>query len=81
MGSSGPKLYNGHTKSCTFLHRDIADAINVMVYTKAQGNGQDSFALFILFAHEDVPKLDKFLRKKFDRFDPISNGDVEINDE
>ena len=44
-----------------------------MVYTKAQGNGQDSFALFILFAHEDVPKLD--------RFDPISNGDVEINDE
>lgn len=59
----------------------MADAINVMVYTTRQENGKEGFAIWIIFAREDTPRLSQFLIQKFGGFDPISDGDIQITEE
>lgn len=77
----GPKMYNGHTKGRTNLHRDMADAVNVMLHAEAQANGEDGFARWELFAPEDVPKLTEYLQERFGGDDPISEADISITKE
>lgn len=52
-----------------------------MVYTEQQQNGEKGLARWELFAREDAPKLNDFLRERFGGIDPISEGDIEMTQE
>ena len=62
------------SKGSTRLHMDMADAINIMLYSSQTPNGQPGCAAWDLFRAEDAQKLRRFLRKKFKgqyQHDPI----------
>ena len=62
------------SKGSTRLHMDMADAINIMLYSSQTPNGQPGCAAWDLFRAEDAQKLSRFLRKKFKgqyQHDPI----------
>ncbi|KAI8875634.1 hypothetical protein K501DRAFT_289279 [Backusella circina FSU 941] len=74
----GPKMFisqvNDPTiKSCTKLHCDMADAVNVMCYSKSKS----AAAVWDIFASKDLPQLRSFVhklnkqRKRNFGFDPI----------
>ncbi|KAK7695546.1 hypothetical protein QCA50_000182 [Cerrena zonata] len=77
----GPKMYNAMasyesqgSKGTTRLHMDMADAINIMLYSSQTPTGQPGCAAWDLFRAEDAQKLRRFLRKKFKgqyQHDPI----------
>jgi hypothetical protein len=74
----GPKMFisqgsNPDIKSCTKLHCDMADAVNVMCFSKTNS----AAAIWEIFASKDLPKLRAFVhklnkkRKRNFGFDPI----------
>ncbi|KAI0347428.1 hypothetical protein BDW22DRAFT_1351863 [Trametopsis cervina] len=77
----GPKMYNAMasfetqgSKGTTRLHMDMADAINIMLYTATAPDGSPGTAAWDLFKADDTAKIRKFLRKKFKgqyQHDPI----------
>ena len=62
------------SKGSTRLHMDMADAINIMLFSAPTFDGRPGCAAWDLFKAEDSSKLRKFLRKKFKgqfQHDPI----------
>lgn len=62
------------SKGTTRLHMDMADAVNMMLFSSPTPDGRPGSAAWDLFKAEDTPKLRKFLRKKFKglyQHDPI----------
>jgi len=77
----GPKMYNAMasfesqgSKGTTRLHMDMADAVNIMLFSAPTPDGRPGTAAWDLYKAEDSAKLRKFLRKKFKgqyQHDPI----------
>ncbi|KAK7676450.1 hypothetical protein QCA50_020585 [Cerrena zonata] len=77
----GPKMYNAMasyecqgSKGTARLHMDMADAINIMLYSSETPTGQPGCAAWDLYRAEDAQKLRQFLRKEFKgqyQHDPI----------
>ena len=53
------------SKGSTRLHMDMADAVNVMLYSAQTPDGRPGSAAWDLFRAEDSIKIRQFLRKKF----------------
>ncbi|KZT62147.1 Clavaminate synthase-like protein [Calocera cornea HHB12733] len=76
----GPKMYNAFAsretpggKGSTRLHKDIADAVNIMVYA-APNDGKEGCAVWDIFPQADSEKICSFLKEHFkptDNMDPI----------
>jgi len=67
----GPKMYNAlassqeaGSKGTTRLHMDMADALNVMMYSSACEDGSEGYAVWDLFRAEDSDKIRAFLKKR-----------------
>ncbi|GJJ07745.1 hypothetical protein Clacol_001950 [Clathrus columnatus] len=77
----GPKMYNAFassdlppSKGTTRLHLDMADAVNVMLYSTKRPDGGEGMAVWDIFRAEDAEKIRRFLHHHFkDQFanDPI----------
>lgn len=52
-------------KGSTRLHMDMADAVNIMLYSAKRPDGGEGMAAWDIFRSEDTPKLRRFLRKRF----------------
>ena len=68
----GPKMYNAMassdipgTKGSTRLHMDMADAVNVMLYSAPTPDGKPGGALWDIYDASDAGKLRDFLKNKF----------------
>lgn len=68
----GPKMYNSMatsqepgSKGSTRLHMDMADALNVMLYSSPCPDGSPGYAVWDLFRADDSDKIRAFIRKKF----------------
>ncbi|KIP09215.1 hypothetical protein PHLGIDRAFT_343879 [Phlebiopsis gigantea 11061_1 CR5-6] len=68
----GPKMYNAMasfesqgSKGSTRLHLDMADAVNIMLYTANTPDGKPGSAAWDLFKADDSAKLRKFLKRKY----------------
>jgi hypothetical protein len=74
----GPKIYVAtadiHETGSTVLHKDVSDAVNILVYAEQRPEHLDFDAKWLLFLEEDSPKLCKFLRE-VDRKRRAANGD------
>jgi len=53
------------SKGSTRLHMDMADALNVMLYSSSCEDGSVGYAAWDLFRAEDSDKIRSFLRKRF----------------
>ena len=53
------------SKGSTRLHMDMADALNVMLYSSSCEDGSEGYAVWDLFRAEDSDKIRSFLRKRF----------------
>ena len=68
----GPKMYNAMassdipgTKGSTRLHMDMADAVNVMLYSAPTPDGKSGGALWDIYDASDAGKIRDFLKNKF----------------
>jgi len=68
----GPKMYNAMassdipgTKGSTRLHMDMADAVNVMLYSAPTPDGKPGSALWDIYDASDAGKIRDFLKNKF----------------
>ena len=68
----GPKMYNAMassdtpgTKGSTRLHMDMADAVNVMLYSAPTPDGKPGTALWDIYDASDAGKIRDFLKNKF----------------
>jgi len=68
----GPKMYialassqETGSKGSTRLHMDMADALNVMLYSSTCEDGSEGYAVWDLFKAEDSDKIRMFLRRRF----------------
>ncbi|KAF8485068.1 hypothetical protein DFH94DRAFT_718040 [Russula ochroleuca] len=81
MPDLGPKMYialattdEEGSKGSTRLHMDMADGVNIMVYSEARPDGSPGVAAWDLFRAEDADRLRKFLKRRFGvngQHDPI----------
>jgi lysine-specific demethylase 3 len=53
------------SKGTTRLHMDMADALNVMLYSSSCEDGSEGYAVWDLFRAEDSDKIRSFLKKRF----------------
>lgn len=64
------------------LHMDMADTINIAIYMEGRDSDVDEeYALWLLWARQDVERLRNFLRHHFSLgadVDPINSGDLRI---
>lgn len=76
----GPKMYNAFasneatgSKGSTRLHMDMADAVNIMMYSEPTPTGEVGCAAWDIFRVEDSDKIRLFLKKHFrgNQNDPI----------
>ncbi|KAF8509415.1 Clavaminate synthase-like protein [Hysterangium stoloniferum] len=68
----GPKMYNAFAsselpgfKGSTRLHMDMADAVNIMLYSAKRPDGGEGMAAWDIFRADDSPKIRRFFRKYF----------------
>jgi hypothetical protein len=68
--SIGPKMYNANASildnshsGSTYLHLDITDALNVMLWAANLEGGHSGYAVWHIFRAEDALKLRQFLWK------------------
>ncbi|KAF8516634.1 hypothetical protein JB92DRAFT_3309464 [Gautieria morchelliformis] len=68
----GPKMYNAFAssempgaKGSTRLHMDMADAVNIMLYSANRPDGGEGMAAWDIFRAEDTYKIRRFLHKYF----------------
>jgi len=68
----GPKMYNAMassdtpgTKGSTRLHMDMADAVNVMLYSAPTPDGKPGGALWDIYDASDAGRIRDFLKNKF----------------
>ncbi|KAF8579060.1 hypothetical protein K439DRAFT_1360417 [Ramaria rubella] len=68
----GPKMYNAFAssempgaKGSTRLHMDMADAVNIMLYSSKRPDGGEGMAAWDIFRADDTQKIRRFLRKHF----------------
>ena len=52
-------------KGSTRLHMDMADAVNIMLYSEKRPDGGEGMAAWDIFRSEDSTKIRRFLRKHF----------------
>lgn len=52
-------------KGSTRLHMDMADAVNIMLYSEKRPDGGEGMAAWDIFRAEDSHKIRRFLRKHF----------------
>jgi [histone H3]-dimethyl-L-lysine9 demethylase len=79
--TKGPKMYialattdEENSKGSTRLHMDMADGVNIMVYSEARPDGSPGVAAWDLFRAEDADRLRRFLKRRFGvngQHDPI----------
>ncbi|KAH6896422.1 Jmjd1a protein [Coprinopsis sp. MPI-PUGE-AT-0042] len=88
----GPKMYNAYagkqglgSKGSTRLHMDMADALNVMLYSADCPDGSPGCALWDIFRACDSDKIRTFLRKTHNlavtHSDPIHGQQFYLDDD
>ncbi|KAH9936446.1 uncharacterized protein B0H18DRAFT_838935, partial [Fomitopsis serialis] len=87
----GPKMYISHASvhegihvGSTWLHLDVAAAVNIMLWAGCDDDGKPGCARWLIFAPDDRERLRCFLRRKLDvaqDVDPLLAQNVFVDDE